>query len=156
MDLESLTRPLVTWWQLATDTFQRRHPSGTKRSGSWPRVRDEYLKGHPECACCGGTKKLRVHHRLPFHLRPDLELDPENLMTLCEAGKFGINCHFLLGHLGNWKRFNPLVRTDVIRWHLKLTGRAVAVATEFGHWLVDRDWEEFKPQGRDDEKETTE
>jgi hypothetical protein len=62
-----------------------------------------------------------VHHRLPFHERPDLELSPDNLMTLCEAGKYGINCHLLVGHLGNWRRWNPFADQDALLWRIKLT-----------------------------------
>jgi len=55
---------------------------------------------------CGGTKAVEVHHLIPFSIAPDLELDPHNLITLCERKKYGINCHLLVGHLGNYRRFN--------------------------------------------------
>ena len=41
-------------------------------------------------------------------------------MTLCEAGKYGIVCHQLVGHLGNYRRINPAVRSDVAYWAAKL------------------------------------
>jgi predicted HNH restriction endonuclease len=50
---------------------------------------------------------LEVHHVKPFHLFPQLELDPANLMTLCEDGG---NCHFMVGHLKDWRRYNPKAR----------------------------------------------
>jgi hypothetical protein len=64
-----------------------------------------------------------VHHVIPFHLRRDLELDPENLITLCENKRDGVNCHLLFGHLGCFKSFNPSVRADVVTWRAKLKTR---------------------------------
>jgi len=61
-----------------------------------------------------------VHHVVPFHLAPDLELEPGNLLTLCESKKYGINCHQLIGHLGNYRRWNPSVREDATVWRMKL------------------------------------
>ena len=78
------------------------------RSAQWPSVRAAWLKLHPICAACGGTTKLQVHHKLPFHLHPALELDPANFITLCESRGF-MNCHLLVGHLGNFKSFNSAV-----------------------------------------------
>lgn len=61
-----------------------------------------------------------AHHIIPFHLAPDLELDESNLLPLCEAGKYGINCHLLIGHVGNFRRANPNVFADVAYWHTRL------------------------------------
>ena len=96
-------------------------PAG-KRSSKWGEVRGRYLKEHPSCAVCGHTKKLEVHHKLPFHLNPELELDVNNLITLCETKKHGIVCHLLIGHLGNYKTYNPEVETDAKIWNIKLHG----------------------------------
>lgn len=79
------------------------------RSPKWHGVRDAFLKDHASCAACGGTVKLQVHHKQPFHLHPDLELEPTNLITLCETVT---KCHLKIGHLGNWKSFNPNVVDD--------------------------------------------
>ena len=85
----------------------------SKRSGKWPEVRATHLKEEPKCAWCGGTAKLEVHHMLPFHLDPTKELDPNNLITLCEVA--GSNCHFDIGHGGSsWKDYNPNVKQDCI------------------------------------------
>jgi len=97
-------------------------PSGAKRSSHWPSVRKLFLADEPECAACGGAKKLEVHHKKPFHLQPDLELDPKNLITLCEAGTGGINCHLAIGHLGDFKKFNPNVEDDAAAWKAKRAG----------------------------------
>lgn len=78
-----------------------------KRSAAWPLVRAGQLKRYPFCQGCHGVTRLEVHHIVPYHIHPDMELHPENLITLCE-GK--MKCHFRIGHLGHWKDWNPLVR----------------------------------------------
>jgi 5-methylcytosine-specific restriction endonuclease McrA len=60
---------------------------------------------------------LQVHHIKPFHLHPHLELEPTNLITLCEVK--GRDHHLLLGHLDEWASYNERVREDVKRHHGK-------------------------------------
>lgn len=98
-------------------------PKGKRRSSKWRSVRADFLKQNPACSVCGGKKKLEVHHIRPFHLEPELELDPLNLITLCENDGDGVNCHLLFGHLGNFKSFNKNVRDDADVWKLKINGR---------------------------------
>jgi 5-methylcytosine-specific restriction protein A len=62
-----------------------------------------------------------VHHIRPFHTHPELELEPSNLITLCESGRRGVHCHLLFGHLGSFRRVNPMVHEDVKRWRAKLS-----------------------------------
>lgn len=69
---------------------------GKKRSSKWDKVRDDFIKLNPSCAVCGSTKNLQVHHKKPFHLFPELELDVNNLVTLCEGKKPGLVKRFLL------------------------------------------------------------
>lgn len=96
-----------------------------KRSSQWPTKRAEHLKKFPYCAACTpptgwrkllhsgkalvGLQPVQVHHIYPFHScvvlgRADLELDDRNLITLCERGQ---NHHILVGHLGDFKSYNP-------------------------------------------------
>lgn len=96
------------------DTLSGKAPLKKGRSSKWPKVRAEWLKENPVCAACGGSEKLEVHHIKPFHQNPELELDPTNLITLCEAKKYGIVCHRLVAHFGNYKHINPNVREDVL------------------------------------------
>ena len=98
-------------------------PAGSKSSGHWPKIREEHLLKNPKCALCGGDKKLEVHHIRPFHLHPDLELNPDNLITLCESKDNGANCHLLFGHLGNFKSFNVDVQKDSGEWNDKILNR---------------------------------
>jgi 5-methylcytosine-specific restriction endonuclease McrA len=79
----------------------------SKRSGHWPKVRADFLVDHPTCAACGTTEQLQVHHVVPFH-RDGAELDPKNLIVLCQ--KHG--CHFIIGHAYNFKGWNSHVRED--------------------------------------------
>ena len=91
-----------------------------RRSSKWPTVRARHLVLHPICEVCGGRDSLEVHHIQPFHIHPDLELEPSNLMTLCESKKKGVNCHLFFGHLGNFKTINPVVISDSTNWKIKL------------------------------------
>ena len=87
--------------------FQRNE---SLRSPHWPAVRRAHLAIEGWCRACGNTKNLEVHHIQPFHLHPELELEPTNFLTLCEV--IGSDCHLHKGHLGNWKSFNPVVNTQ--------------------------------------------
>ncbi len=98
------------------DRIQGKAPAGVRRSSRWPELRRQHLKKNPACAACGGTKKVEVHHIQPFHIRPDLELDPSNLLTLCEAKRYGVNCHLAWGHAGDYRAVNTDVERDAERW----------------------------------------
>lgn len=82
------------------------------RSGKWARIREEHLKIQNCCQICGGTDLLQVHHVEPFANNPENELNPKNLVTLCE-GKF--RCHFIFGHLFSWRTYNPEILRDIER-----------------------------------------
>ena len=85
--------------------------SGKPRSPKWDSVRKNHLKKNAVCEICGGSLNLNVHHILPFHIRPELELEESNLITLCEKSHIaGMNCHFIFGHFGRWTDYNPKVR----------------------------------------------
>ncbi len=121
-----LIQGLITAFLIAI--FERYHtkPSiedktfGAMRSPKWPGVRKEHLEKNPNCALCGGNKTIEVHHIRPFHLNPELELEPTNLITLCESGDNGIVCHRAFGHLGNYKNVNLDVVKDTKEWNKKL------------------------------------
>lgn len=83
------------------------------RSPHWPAVRKAWLAEHPTCRACGGTEDVQVHHKRPFHLHPELELDSRNFITLCENPSR--LCHFIFGHGGNWLQFNRDVEIDATR-----------------------------------------
>lgn len=83
---------------------------GVSRSPHWAAVRHAYAVQNPACAACGGLKLIQIHHKKPFHLHPDLELDPSNFITLCESPER--LCHHRIGHSLDWKAFNPHVVDD--------------------------------------------
>lgn len=105
-----------------------------KRSSKWKSTRKAFLKLNPHCKACIDPKRTRrilqaamsliglspveVHHIIPFHFcvllgRPELELDPRNLITLCDRGA---NHHLLIGHLSDYQTFNPSVFTHVAKF----------------------------------------
>ena len=85
------------------------------RSSGWSRVRREHLKNNPTCACCGRKTNLEVHHIQDYSENPELELDHNNLITLCAGAT---KCHFTFGHLGSWRSINPNVISDT-NWFLE-------------------------------------
>lgn len=112
--------------QTNVDLERAKIPPGIVRSLHWPKVWSEHLRLNPTCIFCGGSRKLEVHHILPFHLHPELELDPSNLATLCEEDKGGINCHLHAGHLGSFKSYNADLLTDAAYWLNKINNRPLA------------------------------
>lgn len=73
------------------------------RSGQWRAFRNNIVKDG-KCAICGSRKNLQAHHKKPFKDFPELELDPDNIVILCENPSR--NCHFVFGHLFNWSAYN--------------------------------------------------
>lgn len=84
------------------------------RSRKWPQARKEALKKSPFCAACHDLKDLQVHHIIPFRLRPDLELDQENLIVLCK------HCHFTFGHYNDFRYYNNGVFSDVMLFSMRM------------------------------------
>lgn len=80
----------------------------TARSPRWPAVRARHLAQHPTCAACDTGDGLQVHHLLPVQHFPGGELEPGNLLTLCETR----GCHFRVGHCFSWHSWNPHARED--------------------------------------------
>lgn len=88
------------------------------RSTRWKTVRNNFVKENNCCAICGKTENLNVHHKIPFHEDPSLELDENNLVVLCENDN--LNCHFVFGHLMDWRNYNPDIDKDIEVWRKKL------------------------------------
>ena len=83
----------------------------------WPKVKRVYLMTHRECAACDKRTKLEVHHKIPFWMDRNLELDVRNLITLCPDD------HFMIGHLKSWKSYNPDVEVDAALWKKKIKNK---------------------------------
>lgn len=62
------------------------------RHPEWGRVRASHLLLFPVCEACSTPLNREVHHLLPFSTHPQLELDLDNLFTLCRPH------HFVFGH----------------------------------------------------------
>lgn len=90
------------------DAIQGKAPLSKKRSSAWGKVRKAHLLKHPFCAACSRINKLEVHHIVPFHIDPSLELEPLNLITLCDKG-----CHMYFGHFGNYRDVNEKLYHDI-------------------------------------------
>lgn len=90
---------------------------GVSRSSQWGKVRKNFLLLNPTCSVCNSRKGLNIHHREPFHLHPEKELDPSNLITLCRTH------HFTFGHLENWKSYNVSIGEDASEWNKKIKER---------------------------------
>jgi hypothetical protein len=99
-----------------------------RRSPRWDEVRDKTIAKVGACEACGEKKNLQVHHEKPFHLHPELELDPANLIVLCMGHD---DCHLLLGHGGSFASYDPLVREHVLRYRAVVDEHAKMLAA--GH-----------------------
>lgn len=88
------------------------------RSPKWSSIRKQHLQEHPKCAACGRDKKLEVHHIEPVHKNPNRELDPSNLITLCD-----FPCHLLFGHLMDYKSWNVDVINDSLVFLKKIKNK---------------------------------
>jgi hypothetical protein len=94
---------------------------GSPRSPKWSVLEKQVIAEHPYCPICLTkgtlTNRLNVHHIQDFHEHPELELSKQNLLVLCRR------CHFLFGHLYNWKSINPKVLEDALIWAGKIHSR---------------------------------
>ena len=104
----------------------KRGKPAVERSPRWASVRKKHLKLHPACEACGSTERVQVHHIKPFHLFPQFELEPTNLITLCEKvitddDNTNDNHHLKLGHGGNFHKNNKNSLKDVQKYRMART-----------------------------------
>lgn len=112
----------MAWYNYLGVRTQATHdPLGNKRSPHWASVRKAHLVKEPACRVCGSKQGVQVHHKRPFHLHPELELEPANLISLCENKSH--DHHLLFGHLGNFQSYNPAVEFDANQWREKIAHR---------------------------------
>lgn len=105
----------ILWWKWISR--ESTNFGGIKRSPEWRRVRNEHIKRNPKCAVTGSTKRCEVHHILPFHLYPEHELDPNNLITLRR------DMHFIFAHLMSYHSWNPNIVEDAKVMREKILSR---------------------------------
>lgn len=65
-----------------------------------------WLHEHPACAACGRTADVIVHRIVPSALKPNLDLEPRNFITLCRQP-----CELVFGCLLNHHCYNKDVVT---------------------------------------------
>ena len=94
---------------------------GKKRSPEWSKVRAKHLETQPLCQVCGRKSKFlkanQVHHLQPFFLKPELELSPKNLITLCPEH------HLLFGHLMFFGSYSLTCKEDCAKFKEKIKNR---------------------------------
>lgn len=108
------------------------------RSSSWRKVRNEFLKSNNKCAACGRNEQLEVHHIIPYHVDNNKELDPSNLIVLCDK-----HCHFIFGHLGDWKSWNVNVVNDCNEYYNKRANRPQLI--KFEHMQLPKEYKNENP-----------
>ncbi len=101
---------LITHALKVVHSVIREHSKLITRSSKWGGVRKSILKENQKCACCGSNILLQVHHFLPYHKHPELELDPKNLVVMCMSKN---ECHLLVAHGDNFKKYNPYLAADL-------------------------------------------
>lgn len=79
---------------------------GERRDSKWKHVRKVHLEKFPQCVWCGQEAET-VHHIVPFSQDKNLELESSNLASMCNK------CHFTIGHLCNWRKWNAKFRQVV-------------------------------------------
>lgn len=105
-------------WQRGTKSDCPGGPQpAVARSPEWPQLRAQHIAKQPCCQMCGAMDNCEVHHLRPYHLYPELEVCPDNLLTLCRAH------HLLVGHLMSWIAWNPDVVSDAAWWRHKIAER---------------------------------
>lgn len=103
------------------------HPWALPRSPRWPALSRAHLAAHPRCEACGAAAGVVAHHVVPVHIDRARELDPANLVSMCNPH----GCHLYLAHCGRWDWYSPEVR-DLCRWLQRLRAEAARRAAGEG------------------------
>lgn len=96
------------WFKKLADRFSGA-AAAAPRNKDWSKKSKEFLGLNPTCVACGGVATV-VHHKLPFHLYPELEMVPSNWRPMCEGDT--MNCHLHIGHSGDFSAYNINVDED--------------------------------------------
>jgi len=81
--------------------------SAIRKAWATRKAMKSFAAANKECAWCGRTKRLHVHHVLPVSVAPDLAGVKSNMLMLCGKG-----CHIRVGHNGNYRtRYAENIKT---------------------------------------------
>lgn len=121
----------LRWMSQVIDDFKRsmnvgdyspERTLGAERSSQWSSFKVQFAKTHPKvCAVCGTTKGLQLHHKTPFSRDKSRELDPTNVVWLCEQGEH--SCHLIFGHLYSFFSYNLDLDNTIKEWNVLITNR---------------------------------
>ena len=90
----------------------------TGRGSQWKKIRDQVVVAFPFCAVCGTTKKLQVHHIIPFRLTHDNS--KENLIPLCVTHHKAVEYSFV-----KTEHEEIDIQTQSIFWRATLRARQI-------------------------------
>ena len=102
---------ILEWLKRLWRYFFADRTFGQARSPGWRKLQQEFIKENPFCFC--GKKTKVIHHFIPFHLKPELELVKSNLRALCKKH------HLEYAHLGSFHSFND----ELDNWTVKYQTR---------------------------------
>jgi len=95
--------------------FVFRNPSyvtkHARRANETRKAMDDFRTMNGECAWCGRTKNLDVHHIVPVSVEPESAADPLNMLMLCRKPA----CHQIIGHNGDFARRYVVNAEEVCR-----------------------------------------
>lgn len=92
---------------------------GAARANGWAVFRRIHIKDFCEMCEIKGSllKPLELHHIKRFVDNPELELDPNNVITVCRP------CHLRYAHLGSFQSYCLEIKEEAERWAEKRRNR---------------------------------
>ncbi len=85
-----------------------------RRTSKYKKFASSFILKKGKCEICESTTNLQLHHIKSVYRYPEFLLDEDNCMCLCSGLNRFSGCHFIHGHLRNFKINNPNVR-DLVK-----------------------------------------
>ncbi len=89
---------------------QSKRTKDIRRTSKYKKFASSFILKKGKCEICDSTSNLQVHHIKSVFYFPELLLDEDNCMCLCSGVNRFSGCHFIHGHLSDFKINNPNVR----------------------------------------------
>jgi hypothetical protein len=83
------------------------------------------LRDGNKCVLCASVLSLQVHHIIPLSKNSDLNLNMDNLVTLCKI------CHVTKAHKDSWVNVDPDIQTELLLYIQKIT-ETIGVGSKHG------------------------